>query len=150
MTDLLASDLSWFILGLVLMLGELVTPGFIIIFFGFGAWLVSLLTWMGVVQSFQSQLIIFIVSSLLFLVVFRKYLKQYSQGKVISADEKKLDRFVGEKAVVTKDIVSNSLEGKVELHGTQWSAQSEQTIVKGTIVEVVKQENLVLIVKSLN
>ena len=149
MTDVLASDLSWFIFGLILLVGELITPGFIIVFFGIGAWVVALLTWLGVVTSFQTQLVIFLVSSILFLVLFRKYGKKYYKGKVVAADEANLDSFKGEKAIVTEDIVPNSLDGKVELHGTTWSAQSESAIAKGTAVVVVDRNNLVLIVKPL-
>ena len=48
-------ELVWFLFGLALMLGEIVTPGFVLIFFGIGAWLISLLLWLGVSITFTTQ-----------------------------------------------------------------------------------------------
>lgn len=143
----LSHELLWFLFGLVLMLGEIITPGFVLIFFGAGAWLIALLLWLGVPMLFTTQLFIFLVSSILFLIVFRKYGRKYSHGKVIaSSTPGTLDEVRGEKAVVIDDI-RPSVGGKVEFHGTVWNAEAEVEIKKGLTVEIIDRNNLTLKVK---
>ena len=57
------SALLWFLFGLGIMVLELVQPGFIVIFFGIGAWVTALLVWLGVLQSLNAQLLAFLASS---------------------------------------------------------------------------------------
>ena len=59
-----------------------------------------------------------------------------------------LKEFIGERAVVKSKIAPNS-GGKVEFHGTDWQAQSEEEIEEGTIVKIVGKENITLKVKTL-
>ena len=143
------SQLFWFILGLVLMLAELVTPGFVIVFFGIGAWITALCMWIGIAGSFDAQLLIFLGASILSLVLFRKQGKKYFQGRISGklADNQSMDDVRGERAVVIEDIEPNTSRGKVEFHGTSWDAESEIVIKKGTTVEIVERINLLLKVK---
>jgi membrane protein implicated in regulation of membrane protease activity len=145
------SELYWFLLGLALMLSELALPGFVIIFFGIGAWITALCIWLGISTAFNTQLVIFLVSSVLSLVLFRKQGKRYFQGRVSGKldDVAKLDDVKGERAVVVEDIVPNNLAGKVEFHGTNWNAIAEEEIKKGTPVEILGREDLTLRVKPL-
>ncbi len=145
------SELYWFLLGLALMLSELALPGFVIIFFGIGAWITALCIWLGISTAFNTQLVIFLVSSVLSLVLFRKQGKRYFQGRVSGKldDVAKLDDVKGERAVVVEDIVPLHLAGKVEFHGTNWNATAEEAIKKGTPVEILGREDLTLRVKPL-
>lgn len=147
MFDALSNELMWFLTGLIFLLAEFMIPGFVIFFFGVGAWIVALLLWFNVALSFNSQLVIFLISSLLSLVLFRRYGKKYFQGKVKTDDAQTFDDIRGEKATVMVDIAPNGVEGKVEFHGTMWNAESDVAIQKGTIVEVVERNNLILKVK---
>ena len=143
----LSNELLWFLFGLVVMLGEIITPGFVLIFFGMGAWIISLLLWLGVPISFTSQLFIFLIVSVLLLVVFRKYGKKYFQGKVSRPDVAGyIDDIRGEKAIALSDI-QPLIGGKVEFHGTVWNAEAEVAIAKGASVEVLERNNLTLKVK---
>ncbi|MCK9410316.1 MAG: NfeD family protein [Bacteroidetes bacterium] len=142
-----SNELIWFLFGLIMMLGEIVTPGFVLIFFGVGAWIVALLAWMGVSMTFSTQLFIFLILSITSLLMFRKYGNKYSHGKVIKADPAvSFDDVRGEKALATSDITPIN-GGTVEFHGTHWNAESETLIAKGTSVEVLERNNLTLKVK---
>jgi membrane protein implicated in regulation of membrane protease activity len=143
------SQLFWFVLGLVLMLAELVTPGFVIVFFGIGAWITALCMWIGIAGSFDAQLLIFLGASVLSLILFRKQGKKYFQGRVSGklGDNQSMDDVRGERAVVIEDIQPNTSRGKVEFHGTSWDAESEVIIKKGATVEIVERINLLLRVK---
>lgn len=146
-----SNELLWFVVGLVLLLAEFVTPGFIIIFFGLGAWVISLLLWLGVDISFTTQLFVFLVVSVALLGVFRKYVKEYSQGKVTKADASHpIGDVKGEKAITLSDIQPNVVGGKVEFNGTLWNAESDVAISKGTTVEIVERNNLILKVKPIS
>lgn len=136
---------------MVLMLTELVLPGFIIIFFGIGAWVTAVCIWIGFADSLNTQLVIFLVSSLASLVLFRRQGQKYFKGKVSGKvdDVSRLDDVKGEKALVIEEIVPQGLPGKVEFHGTVWNAVADETIPKGTPVEVLERDNLTLKVKPL-
>ncbi|HAP35353.1 MAG TPA: hypothetical protein DCQ28_05205 [Bacteroidetes bacterium] len=145
----LSNELLWFLFGLAVMLGEIVTPGFVLIFFGIGAWIISLLLWFGVPISFTSQLFIFLITSVLLLVLFRKFGKKYFQGKVSRPNVVgAVDDIRGERAIALSDI-DPAIGGKVEFHGTLWNAESEIAITKGTSVEVIERNNLILKVKPI-
>lgn len=151
MFDAESSELLWFIIGLVFMLAELAIPGFVVIFFGIGAWITALCAALGLVDSFNAQVAVFLVSSILTLVLFRKQGKKYFKGRVsgIAGAEDALDNLRGQKAVALSDLVPKALGGKVEFNGTVWEAESDMRISKGTTVEIVERKNLVLIVKPL-
>jgi len=127
-------------------------PGFIIVFFGIGAWITALCIWLGVADAFNTQLVIFLASSLLSLVLFRRQGKKYFQGRVsgVLDDVKKLDEVKGERAIVIEDIAPTNLSGRVELHGTHWTAVAEQEIKKGTPVEILERNNLTLKVRPIS
>ncbi|MFA6541948.1 MAG: NfeD family protein [Bacteroidota bacterium] len=149
MFDTLSNELMWFLCGLIFLIAEFMIPGFVIFFFGVGAWVVALLLWLNIDLSFTSQLFIFLLSSVISLALFRRYGKQYFQGKVKTDDAQKFDDISGEKAVVTADIVPGGIGGKVEFHGTTWNAESDGPIARGTVVEIVERNNLTLKVKPI-
>ncbi|MBX9586077.1 MAG: NfeD family protein [Gammaproteobacteria bacterium] len=140
--------LVWFLLGLLLLLTELVTPNFIMVFFGIGAWVVSLLGLMGFVPNLDAQLAIFISVSILSLVLFRKTAKRICHPRVLlrEDDTHEIDTVIGSNAVVLEDIEAHAF-GKVELFGTAWKATASDTIKKGSIVKVISHNNLTLKVK---
>ena len=145
----LSNELMWFLSGLILLLAEFIIPGFVIIFFGIGAWVVALLLWFNMEITFVNQLFIFLVSSILTLVIFRRYGKKYFQGKIKTDDAQKFDDIRGEKATVIADIIPNGINGKVEFHGTMWNAESDIPIQRGSVVEVLERNNLTLKVKPI-
>lgn len=147
--EYLKPELIWFLVGLLLLLAEFAIPGLVIFFFGVGAWVVALLCAMMDI-GINTQLIIFIVSSILSLLLLRKWLKGIFHGH--SSDQQELTEdlsdFLGERVAVTMAITPQQ-PGKVELHGTDWSAIAEETIPAGTRVEITGKESLTLRVKKL-
>ena len=147
--DFLKPEVVWFLIGLVLLVMEFVLPGLIIAFFGVGAWvvaLVCLITDIGI----NTQLAIFIVCSVLSLLVLRRWVKGIFLGHAGSRQDLKqnLEEFIGQRAVVKEKIVPK-LGGKVEFHGTDWEARSDEEITEGTVVEIVGKDNITLRVKAL-
>ena len=137
----------WLILGVVLLGLELFIPGVILVFFGIGAVLTALLLFIFN-MSLGLQIFIFLAASILSLVLFRKkFLSKWTK------EDKKIefDNIIGEKVIVVKTI-PKGLTGKVELHGSQWSAEAQRDdieIAEGTWVIVRGRNNLKLIVEPL-
>jgi membrane protein implicated in regulation of membrane protease activity len=145
----LKPELIWFIAGLIMFLSEFAMPGLIIFFFGVGAWLVALICLFTDI-SINIQLTLFLIASILLLVSLRKWLKNIFVGRTgqkQSADEL-LQEFVGKKAVVTREI-NPQAGGKVEFHGTNWNAEADEIINRGTSVEIIEKNNITLKVKAL-
>ncbi len=146
--EFLKPEIIWFLVGLVLLILEFMLPGLIIAFFGVGACIVAIVCLVTDI-SLNAQLIIFIIASVLSLVCLRTWLKGIFMGHVKSKQDmtEDIQEFVGERAVVIETVTKAG--GKVELHGTNWSAQADGEISEGTAVEVIGKENLTLKVKVL-
>lgn len=136
----------WFIVGFVFFLLEFVVPGFILFFFGIAAWLVAIITLFTPI-GLDTQLIVFLVSSVLTVVLFRKYLKEklgmYREGPTTLEDE-----FIG-KIALAETAISPNENGKVEFKGTSWDAKSDGYIVAGQKVEIIETRSILLIVKPI-
>jgi len=147
--EYLKPELIWFLVGLLLLLLEFAAPGLIVFFFGLGACVVAVVCLLTDI-TLNTQLIIFIVSSFLFLLILRKWLKGVFLGHTTSKQDltEDLDDFLGQRAVVKEKIVPKA-GGKVEFHGTNWVAQADQEIPEGTVVEIIGKENITLKVKAL-
>lgn len=144
--------LVWFIAGIFFFLAELAIPGFIIFFFGIGSWITAIVSLFGV-RDINIQLAVFLSSSLITLLLFRKEGKKIFEGKVKKmddADDELLESFKGQKAKVIKEIVPGNIPGKVEFRGTLWNAISDEKIEKDEVVEIVRRDNITLIVKKIN
>jgi inner membrane protein len=151
MIDSMSAELVWFLLGLFLMLAELATPGFVIIFFGVGAWVTALSAAIGLTPGFNGQLILFLISSIVLLALFRKTAMKYFEGRISKkmAPREFLEELKGSKAVALTNIVPKQFDGKVEMNGTSWQAVSDVPIAKGTTVEVVDRTDLILKVQPI-
>ena len=149
--DFLKPELIWFLVGLLLLIFEFMLPGLIIAFFGVGAWLVALLCLLSdyVQGSINTQLIIFILASVLSLLCLRRWLKGIFMGHIVSKQDmtENLEEFVGQRAVVIETITPKA-GGKVEFHGTNWAAQADAEIAEGAVVEIIGKENITLKVKA--
>jgi len=138
-------ELVWFIIGLVLFLLELVLPGFVIFFFGVGAWVTALLCLIAN-PGINLQAIVFAVTSILSLVLLRKMIQRrffYSKDELSKDVE---DEFTGREAVATMDFKPGHT-GKVEFKGTTWKAESTESIVKGQTVIIMSKENFKLFIE---
>ena len=134
----------WFIVGFVLFLLEFVIPGFILFFFAVGAWIVAILS-LFFDLSINAQLIIFLVSSILTTLLFRKWVKKIILAKKHSSEIE--DEFVG-KTGKAETFIGPGQNGKVDFKGTSWDARSEDIIEKGENVTIIGNDSILLIVKT--
>jgi membrane protein implicated in regulation of membrane protease activity len=142
--------LLWFLLGLALIFLELVVPGVILVFFGIGAWAAAVTTYFGLTASFQSQLLVFAVASILLLVVLRKWIKGRFYGHVgdVQDQTQNLDEFSGQSVVVLEDVIPNKMEGAVEYKGARWRAVSDEHIKNGEMAIITGVDGIILKVRK--
>ncbi len=138
----------WFLIGLVLALAELAVPGVILIFFGLGAWLAALTTWLGFTSSLDSQLLVFAVTSVVLLVLMRRWIKGRMYGHVKEEHDLNvdLDEFVGHRVTVTQSIEPGKTDGRVEFKGAAWRAVADEAIPIGEQVVIQKVDGITLTV----
>ena len=111
----------WAVLGLVLGLFEIATPGgFFIVFFGLGAIAVSLLAAGGVAGPQWVQWILFTVISVVMLLLFRDPLLRRIRA---SEHTGPVDALTSDIAIAKEDIGPGQI-GKAELRGSIWSARN--------------------------
>ena len=144
------ASLIWFLAGLVLIFLEFLVPGVILIFFGIGAWLAALTTYLGVTSFIQSQLIIFAITSILLLVLLRKWIKGKFYGHVSDVQDltKNVDEFTGKSVVVVRDLIPGKMEGSVEFKGTTWRAVSEEHIKSGEVAVITDTDGIILKIRK--
>ena len=136
----------WILLGFLLLLAELVTPGgFYILFFGLGAIAVGLLAAFESAGPTWFQFVLFSIISVLSLLFFRKKLLEQTRGP--STD--RVDTYIGETAVALEDISVNGI-GKAEMRGTPWNTRnlSGRPLTRGERCKVERVEGLTLFVRA--
>ena len=141
-------DLFWFILGLVLLLLELALPGFVLVFFGLGAWVTSLVCLVAN-PGLNLQIIIFTLTSIISLIILRKLLKKRFFKEEISSPATLEEEFLNKKAVALTSFKSGE-NGRVEFKGATWNATAEGDIKKGDTVIITGKESIILNVKPKN
>lgn len=131
-------ELVWFFIGLLLFLAELVLPGFVIFFFGVGAWITALVC-LFADPGVNLQILIFAVTSVISLLALRKMI----QDKFFYRDEGRSavieDEFTGKEAKALSDFGPET-QGKVEFKGTTWKAESSVPVTRGQIV-IIRQKH---------
>jgi membrane protein implicated in regulation of membrane protease activity len=138
-------EMIWFIIGLLLFLAELVVPGFVIFFFGVGAWVTALIC-LVFHPGTDLQILIFAVTSMLSLIALRRLIqKKFFYGKD-STSEAVEDEFTGKEAVALISF-GPGIKGKVEFKGTTWSAEADTMIKEGQRVIILEKESFNLIVE---
>jgi inner membrane protein len=146
-TDIFSTrpEIFWFILGLALFLLELVMPGFIIFFFGLGAWITALICLIGH-PGINLQIIIFAITSTLLLIALRKIIQnKFLNSKGTRSDDVD-DEFTGKEAIAKIDF-GGLKQGKVEFKGTSWTAESASEIAEGQRVVIIEKNSFKLIVE---
>lgn len=144
MDDFSNPAVLWFIAGFIFFLLEFALPGFILFFFGVGAWIVALLA-LFIDIPINVQLLLFLGASIITILLFRKSLHQImrrKKGAVALEDE-----FIG-KTGRSETAIAPGKNGKVYFKGTSWEAASEEVIGPDENVTIIGTESIILIVKS--
>jgi membrane protein implicated in regulation of membrane protease activity len=137
----------WLIAAIVLVIVEILTAGFGSVCFAVGAGLAALAAGLGL--SITWQIIIFAAVSLLTFIFLRPIVMRFLDKK--SKDVRtNAEALIGRKAVVSERIDASQHTGRVAIDGDDWKAVSVDgsVIEKGTEVEILKLDSIILTVKS--
>ncbi len=141
----------WFIAALLLIVFEILTPGFVVLWFGVSAAIVGFLDLLGLHDTFW-QVIIWVSLSLAMVALSRTFFKTIFVKSPGSNLRTNIDVLIGKKAIVTQEIDNIKGQGRIQVEGQDWAARSEDgsIIAKDTPVEIVRYEGIKLFVKTIN
>jgi membrane protein implicated in regulation of membrane protease activity len=142
------SSYIWIVLGIILLIAELATPGgFVLACLGIGCFVAGLFSYIGF--GCTIQILIFLIASvtLFFCIrpIFKKYLTKYSD-KV----KTNIDALVGKIGMVSERIDPASGKGRVIVGGEDWKGISltDELIEVGQKVIVVRVDGSKLVIQQ--
>jgi inner membrane protein len=135
----------WFVIGFAFFLLEFAVPGFILFFFGIGAWVVAITTLFTDI-SLNYQLLIFLGSAVVTVVLFRKWVRE-KLGMRNDSPQLLEDEFIG-KIATCSEAIAPGINGKVTFKGADWDARASEHISPGESVIITSTESILLIVRS--
>ena len=133
----------WLVVGLLLVLVELATPGgFFMIFFGIAALIVGLMAGAGFGGPVWMQLLMFSVISVASLMLFRTRLLKWMQ---VDPQAPEVDSLIGEIGQLEGAIGPGQM-GRIEVRGAAWSARNATALElpRGMRCRVVRVKGLTL------
>jgi membrane protein implicated in regulation of membrane protease activity len=141
----------WIVLGVVLIIAETFTLGFVLFWFGIGAIAAALvgLLGFGVVTQFLVFAVVSIALTVLSRTIFAKY---YSHGDA-DAIKTGIDALPGQIGTVTLASKGALKEGAVKVYGSTWTAfpeAGEEPLAEGEKVEVIRVQGSSIYVKRIN
>ena len=131
----------WAVAGVALILAELAVPAFVLIWFGLGALLVSLVVALAGELALSAQLGLWLVASLAFTGVWFKVFKPGQTKTRIGGSDSQV---IGEIGLLTRDVAPFE-KGEVRfqkpiLGGEVWACLSDDSIAAGARVKLVSVE----------
>ena|SRR6266545_4310616 len=144
------SWIIWLIIGAVLIAGEVLTTGFVLLWFGVGALVAAALALLGV-ESVAVQVIAFLtVSSLLVLAsrtIFERFLIRSSPAGELKTG---VETMIGQVGMVVEASQGARHEGAVKIYGSVWTAfpiEGEEPLAVGEPVLVERVEGNLIYVR---
>ncbi len=137
----------WILLGFLLLLAELLTPGGLyLLFFGVAAIVVGLLGGLNLIGPPWMQWLMFSILSVVALSLFRRPLLKRLRPATLGVE---VDSLVGQTAIVLEDMPVDAV-GRAELRGSAWSARNVggNSLTRGQRCTVERVDGLMLCVKA--
>lgn len=136
----------WLVLMIIFLAAEFATVGLISIWMAGGALITMFISLTGI--AFKWQLVIFVLSSFVLLILTRPFVKKYVNNK---HEKTNSDKIIGKEVIVTETIDNNAQSGKAIYEGMIWTARSKDSskiYKKDDIVVVTAIEGVKLIVSD--
>jgi inner membrane protein len=126
--------IGWTIFGIVLIVVEIFTLGFVLFWFGIGALIAALAGFLGI--GFLGQFLIFAVVSISLTFFSRKIFSNYQNNDILTG----IDSIVGQIGTVSSSSKGVLNKGEVKVFGSIWTAISDdgELLTEGEKVEVVR------------
>ena len=142
----------WFVLGVLLILSELVLPAFAALWFGIAAIMVGVLLWLFPMMGFTTQLVTWIILSVLCTLLWFKFIKPLSTDKTKAGLSR--EATIGQVGMVIQthmehDLITVRFPMPV-LGSDEWNCRSLEPVRVGDRVRVVDILGNDLVVKPHN
>ncbi len=139
----------WLYFGLALMFLELLTPGFVVFFFGLSAATVGCVRMMlGEAFTPTWQISVFSALCIVYLIFLRRLLKKIFFGASETSATNFENELIGRIGTVT-EAVKPPRTGRVLIGDSEWTAASNISIDVGDEVRVISRDNLTIKVEKI-
>ena len=143
----------WLILGVLFIIAEMFTSGFVLLWFGIGALVAALLAFTGVV-GLPLQILAFLIVSVALTIasrtIFERFLMRGSPGRELKTG---VDNLPGKMGVVVESSKGVLQEGAVRVFASTWRAfpvDGEEPLREGEQVEVERVEGASVYVRRVD
>ena len=133
----------WLILGVLFIIAEIFTTGFVLLWFGIGALVAALLALTGLV-GLPLQIVVFLLVSIALSVasrtIFERFFMRGSPGRGLKTG---IDTLPGRVGVVVESSAGALHEGAVRVFGSTWRAfpaEGEEPLREGEQVQIERVE----------
>lgn len=138
----------WIAVGVLLIAAEIFVPGLVLVFGGVAAIAVGILRAIGLFESIPLSFLVWMVSSVLLVVAFRKTLMKVAPSEEKKGGHNEDTRAFG-KVVDVLETCSESTGGRIRFEGTTWKARClDGTIQAGSKARIVFRENLEWVIET--
>lgn len=141
--SLISHPAFWLISGLILVILEVTTLTFILLWIGIGAIVAGISAF--IIPSIGLQLLVFSITSLLLLIYTRPLTRRWR--KKTPNIQSGVYALIGKEGIVIDEITENS-SGTVKVGGEIWTAIGEAKLRSGDAVEIIGVKGVTLQVKS--
>ena len=140
----------WIVLGVALIIAEIFTLGFVLFFFGIGAFAAALAGGLGF--GFGLQFLVFASVSITLTAMSRTIFAKYFSQDDENAVKMGMDSLPGQIGTVTLPSRGVLQEGAVKVYGSTWTAfpiNNEMPLIEGEKVEVVRVQGSSIYVQKI-
>ena len=125
---------NWAVLGLILLFLELLTPGVFLIWIGFAALVTCLVSFTGLsfMESWQIQLLLFMVLSVIFVLIGRKYFNPRTQSSDEPLLNRRADQLIGLRTTLEEPIING--QGRARFNDTLWRVTGVDLPAGATVI----------------
>lgn len=139
----------WLIAGVIFIIAELMTPGFVLLWFGIGALAAGVLGFLGAGLALQISafLILSVALTIASRTIFEKFFMRHAPGSKIRIG---MDSLPGQVGVVVEQSRGALQEAAVKVYGSIWTAYplpGEGPLREGEQVQVERVDGSVLYVR---
>jgi membrane protein implicated in regulation of membrane protease activity len=140
----------WIILGVGLIIAEVFTLGFVLLWFGIGALAAAFVGYLEF--GFLWQFLVFALVSSILTAMSRTIFANYFSHNDENAVKMGMDALPGQIGMVTTESKGALKEAAVKVYGSTWTAFpiDEETLTEGEKVEVVRVQGSSIYVRKIN
>lgn len=137
----------WLIIAGLFFIGEMVTVGFLLFWFGIGALIAMIVSIF--IPNLVVETAVFVISSTILIFATKPFVKKFINVKKTNTN---VFSIIGKKALVIKSIDPINSLGQIKINGEIWSATSDnnEIIEEGSEVEILQITGVKAIVKKLS